>query len=404
MAPSLQASHACLADEYRHGLWVEPSLDAGRQPIRQQIYTARQNSTTQLPWRERRIAERESCVRYEYANSSCGPTFSIERLCRTLACRSTLLVGDSTTHSLFSALRFIPTVSRHWDGFVNKSACPPSDAPSPRETLEVCGGIDPRCPSGINISFWRNDHLQSMPGGAHFGSDPGSNCDGWSDTRFLASFGVLVLSRGAHLNEYGAQKPNSTFHAERAHALASLLRPRVQAGRLALVWIRAYWGEVNVTQQEESRDRPEPQPEPQLQSQPQLQAWLHAPTVPLEQIDHAASHHAPRRAPLLGSDAYGDASRASGPQVAPASLFSWDLIPMINQKTVEVLRRARLDAVFIDPTLALAQRHGCRNDYLHFKNTIFLASTWRMIQNGLASHERERRTMALPRTNASSAG
>jgi len=163
-------------------------------------------------------------------------------------------------------------------------------------------------------------------------------------------------------------------------------------------------GEVNVTQQEESRDRPEPQPEPQLQSQPQLQAWLHAPTVPLEQIDHAASHHAPRRAPLLGSDAYGDASRASGPQVAPASLFSWDLIPMINQKTVEVLRRARLDAVFIDPTLALAQRHGCRNDYLHFKNTIFLASTWRMIQNGLAAHERERRTMALPRTNASSAG
>lgn len=168
---------------------------------------------------------------------------------------------------------------------------------------------------------------------------------------------VVILSRGAHLLEYGLDEVYSRhFHVERANGLAEVLQ-RV---------ISPHHAEAHTKLHTE----PEADGSPSSNSVPVPDAgatvvyvhahwgaspWSHAPAEPLQEPPH------------------------------PPSNFSWDGVPLINSVTMAQLRQ-RLPSrklIFVDPTRAISMRSDCRMDPLHVNPEIYLASTWRMVQNAL---------------------
>ena len=67
--------------------------------------------------------------------------------------------------------------------------------------------------------------------------------------------------------------------------------------------------------------------------------------------------------------------------VPPARNWSWNDIPRFNAIYTGAMRRT--GAVVVDPTLALPQRPDCRLDFIHLHKSVYLQSTWRMIQAAL---------------------
>ena len=346
---------SCLGDRFAHGKWqhVRGIRDGERLHARNELLECGPRcNASELP-----------CVSWEYGNSSCGPALNEARLCRALRCRSMLIVGDSTMGRLVSALSiyagrsWVRTVPRYADGAY---ACPMT----PPIIYELCANVSAACPRGNNVSYWRNDHLlradgllnRSMPG-----AEPAAACDWWRNESILTRYGdLLLLSRGAHVMEYTQDlRASRSFHAARANELAeAVLRPHLaaQRNRVAII-LHAHWGALHATRRE----------------------------------------HGPLAAPE-----------------APRPMWHWDLMPMISHVEVETLRRALPQAaanglaaapnasphqdhrdehegraggtlIAVDPTRALSQRQDCRDNHLHVVSALYLASTWRMVQNALAA-------------------
>ena len=278
----------------------------------------------------------------------------MHRFCESLHCRHVLMVGDSTMGVAFQA---ITSHLGAWDDRYEdvswhagkecsderrcdiSRTCPPADQPAIRESFTLCANRSALCPRGINISYWRHDHLQTVGSRASFAHNA-SNCDGWE--RLLENgrggsheaaprYDLAIISRGAHLNEYeGDLKASKSFHSERADSLGRLLR-KPQADGATIVYLKATWGH----------------PEPSTQ-----------PGRPLDDPPEPALNH------------------------------SWHLIPLINEVTASRLLRARLDhksLIVLDPTRAISMRADCRNDALHLHPDLLLGSTWRLVQNALRS-------------------
>ena len=338
----------CLADEFRFGRWqathhlsrehraivAEREASIGRAlgceginiavnrslPRTGRLRAAFELSAMRCAARAARV-----CTQFEYVNATCGAPFSMRQLCDSLRCRGLLLVGDSTMGVLFLSLMLLGVDARYQFP-PDLASCPSDGSSAIRETITICAGHTTQCPRGVNVSYWRHDHLHLGAGHephalARFAHN-GSNCDGWAS--WLGDSTVGVLSRGAHLNEYpDALKASADFHIARADELAGLLRGKT------VVYLRAHWGHA--------------------------QPVVH----PGRPLDDAPP---------------------------PASNYSWALIPMINEVTAARLR-ARLyprSLVLIDPTRAISMRADCRNDALHLNPEVHLSSTWRMLQSALA--------------------
>ena len=165
-----------------------------------------------------------------------------------------------------------------------------------------------------------------------------ADCDRWRDPSLLARHPLLILLRGAHIMEYRSElQPRASFHAQRADALAAALAPHLKARRdAAVIYLRAHWGALHATRRE---------------------------VAPLSKPE------------------------------APRDMWHWDLIPTISDADEAGLRSALPPApnggggglVVIDPTAALARRQDCRDNHLHLAPSVYLASTWRMLQGALVA-------------------
>ena len=351
-----QPGHPCAADDYRFGRWQSGTLHARERATLEARDRAvdcflcpRNCRATSKPGSHRFYGSHHSCAfnrtrctAWEYQNATCGPPFSPELLCRAFGCRNVLLVGDSTVGSLHQALAPWRNGVQWAPSMANGSAsCPAAGASAAREHFVMCENVTSACPKGVTVSYWRHDHLDVRSVALDGRSNRGSNCDGWWDFT-PEHYQLALLSRGAHLNEYGERKGDPAFHAKRAHELADVLlraggeragvgRTGAGARALTAVYVLAHWGMTDFVS-----DELKPLPAP-----------------------------------------------------APASAnYSWDLIPRLNAITAETLKRrlggaAAPELVVVDPTRALASRRDCRSDPLHVRRELYLASTWRMVQNAL---------------------
>ena len=264
------------------------------------------------------------CSHWEYANSSCGPAMSETRLCRALRCQSVLMVGDSTFSRLFAALipfgKPLPSMSQ-------EMLCPIAEAGAKRAVMRQARTIcTAECPhGGINVSYWRHNHL--LAEGLQLSSvEKHESCDAWLDQHILAAHPILIISSGAHLMAYdeATQRRNASWHAARADALANHLQ---QATTGKVIFVHAHWGAKH---------------------------WSATEATPIS---------APER---------------------PHPSFGWDLLPMVSTALATRLRQRLGDRLLvIDPTRALAQRPDCRESHMHVRSEVYLASTWRMLQNAL---------------------
>ena len=170
-APEAAARGACAADEHRYGTWETTAGGAG------------------------------PCDRLAYGNASCGAPLTADRLCRAVACRPALLVGDSLMFSLYEGLRnFINTSGRLTSerpelSMHHRAPCPPVGTPRRGFSL-ACPDA---CGASVSIDFERHDHLIDQA----FCSTKGYCCDGWHDPKLLSHYATVVTTTGAHLVEFG---------------------------------------------------------------------------------------------------------------------------------------------------------------------------------------------------------
>lgn len=288
--------------------------------------------------------------------------------------------------ALFGALR-IASGAKSRAGFWEISSCP-HRGDLTRESISLCHGMR-GCSHGVNMSFWRSDHLQPIPASQGHVGHIGSNCPGWDSARYLASFGVVLLSRGAHVNDYELSlRGKRAFHEARAIALAQQLAPFIRD--TTFVFIKAHWGAFNEAAMSHN------------ESQHVVEARAAASS---SSSSTAADHHAihllfvPNNS-ARDLDAANAAIQATGSDLPvykgnlPQHGYNWHLMPMINDVTADVLRRHLPAAhmtragesaglAIIDPTRAIAQRLDCHRDPLHVYEQMYLGSTWRMVQNAL---------------------
>jgi hypothetical protein len=100
------------------------------------------------------------CVDWEYANATCGAALSEERLCHALNCRSMLIVGDSTMQGLFQAIKLYAHHTEASPRWQLGAECPTA----PLFThVHLCSQLSSHTCPGVNVSFWRNDHLLAAP-------------------------------------------------------------------------------------------------------------------------------------------------------------------------------------------------------------------------------------------------
>ena len=330
---SMAAAQQCVNDEFRYGTWThETNKDLGS-PRRRASYDASDSR----------------CGRWEYRNKSCGPDFSIERLCAVLNCRSVLSVGDSLARNAFAGLEmYSQKAYPRWQSL----ACPRAD--HFHGSFTICANMSTAtnvsCPEGLQVSYIRADHLlgavaMQPPGGPIPGQANG-NCEKqWMpvarhNSKLGRAYQILILTKGAHLQAYkliegSDHRENSSWIADRAEDLVRLLQPRREGiDQLEVIYVKPHWGFTNYT------------------------------TNPGSPLGSAQLMHCNRG----GLD----------------EEHSWCRMPLFNQVTGDILKRG-LGALVIDTTEALGLRPDCRSDYLHVRVELLLHSTWRMLQNSLAA-------------------
>lgn len=323
---------ACTGDEFRLGRWqhVRGIHQGAELRSRNEALTCRVSGAACTSSNNDSASSPHACSSWEYVNATCGPALSHARLCRAFRCRNVLIVGDSTMASLWNALTVF---SSHTVRASSRAPGSPLCPAAPTQAHVLCSGLCKRlAPGGVNVSFWRHDHLLSHSPlhhlSEHHVSDEHIKCDGWTGTP-LQAHPTLLLSRGAHVSEYAdAERTSEAFHRRRADELIErALRPHAARLGTATVYVRAHGGALHATRREVG--------------------------------------------PL------------AAPEV-PHTTFDWNVIPMVNEATVGRLRAAHLRGVgVVDPTRALAMRQDCRENHLHVVSALYLASTWRIIQNAL---------------------
>ena len=302
-APEAAARGACAADEHRYGTWETTAGGAG------------------------------PCDRLAYGNASCGAPLTADRLCRAVACRPALLVGDSLMFSLYEGLRnFVntsgrlaserPELSMH-----HRAPCPPVGTPRRGFSL-ACPDA---CGASVSIDFERHDHLIDQA----FCSTKGYCCDGWHDPKLLSHYATVVTTTGAHLVEFGKNALDvdlRIFFQKLAEDVAARLASFVTDK--SLVFVKAHVG-------------------------------------------HAKTE--------LGRATRGVA-RAAPPARIVVNEYRWELMPALGDAMARALS-AKAGAAVVDPTLALDLRSDCRLNALHFEPAVVARSTGRMVVDALLERQ-----------------
>jgi len=224
-------------------------------------------------------------------------------------CRRTE-AGEAVLHARSWHARLLDAVAAA-SGMTPINAC---EVAREVDELETRRSVFSHIERGLTATFWRHDHLE----GRRFGRLAGSNCDGWAEPSFLRNYSVVLLSRGAHLNEYDVgERGSRAFHSQRAESLVSLWG--AAAPNTTLVYVKAHWGTYNTTRMSPNESA----------SQASIA------------LDASVADAMPAAA--AAAAAAGDAAVRAKPVVfegnLPQHFFNWHLIPMINEATVSVLRR-----------------------------------------------------------------
>ena len=372
---------ACLADGFAYGRWQHVRGFQDGDALR-----ARNELLECGPQRCTNASHPGVCTSWEFANATCGPALSEARLCRALRCRSMLLVGDSTIGRLHAALAiysgrsWLRTPPRYVAG--TDFVCPST----PPQIYELCANRSTKCPSGVNVSFWRNDHLlrvadaelnRSLPG-----AEAAAACDWWRNTSIRHRYGdILILSRGAHVMEYTPELRSArAFHASRADELAeSVLRPHLAPPHRerAAVILHAHWGALHATRAEHG---------PLASPEPARPMW-HWDLLPMiSEIEVQRLRAALPQADARGRAASGAHTPATSIAASHDHLGSSSSGHQRHESTVDGGSHSSGGAlVVVDPTRALSLRQDCRDNHLHVVSALYLATTWRMVQNALGS-------------------
>lgn len=282
------------------------------------------------------------CGRYRYVNTSCGPDFTVRRLCDVLRCRNVLLVGDSITRLLHLALQSSHSESSEasWANHLSRH-CPINAS----QGFRMCSSS--LCPTGLQVDYLRSDHLHSMGHAPH-------NCEHWPELLSRRRYQVLILGTGHHLLKYTNisgrdRRADPVWYLERAKRLAAILQPWYSTDNdTQAVFVRPQWG---------------------------TKTFSNKPGKPLAE---------PLGGPPGGVPGLNESFGWSSLYIDDA--FSWPIIPMIGALTASVLRE-ELGIPSVDPTRAFAMRQDCRVDPLHSTVDLFIKSTWWMLLNTLVARQ-----------------
>eukprot|EP00966_Prymnesium_polylepis_P197504 4576798-Prymnesium_polylepis.1 len=233
---------ACLTDELRHGVW---------RPLE-----------TPRPHRP--------CATHEFANSTCGPAFSVSSFCAALRCRALLVVGDSVMNLAFHALNpeFRPTtavgsrvchVGPLQVSHSRSHSARPTFNPCPAHRLDSCLCTIPirSTPSARPrpVAAARSDNKLDAAWEKIAGESAVQNCPlhPWlaRHSQGLPSdldYGVLVVGSGIHLDDYrdvhGEDlRHDGAWHQAKATQYFRALRPFLN--RTQIVWVKQHWGVIN---------------------------------------------------------------------------------------------------------------------------------------------------------------